>query len=148
MHVSRKADYAVRSLAYLTADPSRRVLLAEIAREVSVPQAFLSKIMKELVSGGLVSSQPGPGGGYLLARDSDEISFRDILKLVEGPWNLVPCQDEAEGACLLIDNCSQVTVWDKIRAEMLDILGNYRLTDVRHDPRSSEEDTLIQLDSP
>lgn len=147
MHVSRKADYAVRSLAYLAADPARRILLAEIAREVSVPQAFLSKIMKELVSGELVSSQPGPGGGYRLARGADEISFRDILELVEGPWNLVPCQDEAEGACILIANCSQVTVWDRIRAEMLEVLSKYRLADVRHDPRIIEAVTLIQLDS-
>jgi len=138
----------VRSLAYLAAEPSRRVLLTEIAREVAVPQAFLSKIMKELVSGGLVSSQPGPGGGYRLARGTDEISFRDIIKLVEGPWNLVPCQDGDDGACLMVEHCSQVSVWDKIRAEMLDVLGNYRLTDVRHDPRSNVEDSLVQLDSP
>jgi Rrf2 family protein len=148
VHVSRKADYAVRSLAYLTVDPSRRFLLSEIAREVAVPQAFLSKIMKELVSGGLISSQPGPGGGYRLARGADEISFRDILSLVEGPWTLVPCQDEAQGACLLVENCSQVTVWDKIRSEMLDVLGNYRLTDVMHDPRLSAKDALVQLDTP
>lgn len=135
MHVSRKADYAVRSLAYLASDPDRRVLLSEISREVAVPQPFLSKIMKELVTGGLVTSQTGPGGGYCLARSPKEVSFRDVLELVEGPWNLVPCQDDAEGACLLIAHCSQVSVWDRIRSEMLDVLGNYRLEDVKHEPR-------------
>jgi Rrf2 family nitric oxide-sensitive transcriptional repressor len=135
VHVSRKADYAVRSLAYLAAEPGRRVLLSEISQEVAVPQSFLSKIMKELVNGGLVTSQTGPGGGYRLARSPQDVTFRDILELVEGPWNLVPCQDDAEGACLLVAHCSQVNVWDRIRSEMLDVLGNYRLEDVKHEPR-------------
>ena len=132
MHVSRKADYAVRSLAYLAGEPRRRILMSEIAQEVAVPQAFLSKIMKELVAGGLVSSQPGPGGGYQLTRDADEISFRDIVELVEGRWNLVPCQGEGEVPCELQGNCSQVPVWDRIRSEMLEVLESYNLEGVKH----------------
>ncbi|MEE2828347.1 MAG: Rrf2 family transcriptional regulator [Myxococcota bacterium] len=132
MHVSRKADYAVRSLAYLASQPERRILIVEIAREMAIPQAFLSKIMKELVTGGLVDSQTGPGGGYLLSRPADEITFRDIIELVEGPWSLVPCQSEDAGeSCILHSNCSQVTVWDRIRAEMLTVLEEYRLEAVR-----------------
>lgn len=132
MHVSRKADYAVRSLAYLAAQPERRVLISEIAREVAVPQPFLSKIMKELVVGDLVTSQTGPGGGYRLSRGAGEISFRDVIELVEGAWNLVPCQgDEGGDACLLLSSCSQVNVWDRIRSEMLDVLGNYKLEGVK-----------------
>jgi Rrf2 family protein len=131
MYVSRKADYAVRSLAYLAGEPRRRILMSEIAQEVAVPQAFLSKIMKELVAGGLISSQPGPGGGYQLTRDADDISFRDIVELVEGPWNLVPCQ-EGEASCELQGNCPQVSVWDRIRSEMLDVLESYNLEGVKH----------------
>jgi Rrf2 family protein len=125
----------VRSLAYLASEPQRRVLISEISQQVAVPQAFLSKIMKELVGGGLVSSQTGPGGGYRLSRTADDISFRDIVELVEGPWNLVPCQDGGEDACLLLANCSQITVWDRIRSEMLEVLGNYNLDGVKYEPR-------------
>ena len=136
MHVSRKADYAVRSLAYLAAQPERRILISEIAQEVAVPQAFLSKIMKELVAGGLLSSQPGPRGGYQLTRNAVDISFRDIVELVEGQWNLVPCQEDGDASCLLLENCAQVSVWDRIRLEMLDVLGNYNLEGVKYTLRS------------
>ena len=131
MHVSRKADYAVRSLAYLASSPGRLVLISELAVEAGVPKAFLSKIMKQLVGGGLVLSQKGPGGGYRLSRPATEISFRDILLIVEGPWNLVPCQEEDGKPCSMLDNCSQVTVWNQIRSEMLEILGSYSLEGVK-----------------
>lgn len=133
VHVSRKADYAVRSMAYLAQFPERRVLIAEIAQEVAAPRSFLSKIMKQLVEGELVRSQTGPGGGYQLTRPASKISFRDILELVEGPWNLVPCQEQGHESCLLLGTCKQVAVWDQIRAEMLDVLASYSLDGVKHD---------------
>ena len=133
MHVSRKADYAVRALAYLAQREGDRVLIAEVAQKMAVPKAFLSKIMKELVAGGLILSQVGPGGGYELAAPADQITFRQILQVVEGPWNLVPCQgdDDRHDSCLLLEQCSQVGVWDQIRLRMLDVLAEYTLEQVK-----------------
>jgi Rrf2 family protein len=132
MHVSRKADYAVRAMAYLAQQPERRLLITEIATAMAVPRAFLSKIMKDLVAGKLVHSQVGPGGGYRLARAPEEISFRDVIELVEGPWNLVPCQsNEPDRTCLLHTGCTAVNVWDQIQTKMQDILSSYTLDQVR-----------------
>ena len=134
MHVSRKTDYAVRSLAYLASQPDRRILIAEVAQAMAIPRPFLSKIMKELVAAELVTSQTGPGGGYRLSRTPGAISFRDIVEVVEGPWALVPCQaDGGDEACVLQQSCSQVSVWDSIRLEMLKVLGNYSLDGVQVD---------------
>jgi Rrf2 family protein len=130
MHVSRKADYAVRALAYLADHPGRRVLISEVAEKMSIPRAFLSKIMKELVQGGLALSQVGPGGGYSLAAEPTDITFRQILEVVEGPWSLVPCQGEPDDPCSMLDNCSQASVWDRIRREMLGVFDGYTLHDV------------------
>jgi Rrf2 family protein len=128
MYVSRKADYAVRALAFLASQPGRRVLIAEVAQEMAIPQAFLAKIMKQLVGGGLVHSQPGRGGGYSLRHAPEDITFRQILEAVEGPWTLVPCQD-GEDACLMHDHCGQVSVWDRIRGEMLQLLAEHTLAE-------------------
>lgn len=134
MHVSRKADYAVRAMAYLAQQPKRRVLISEVATAMAVPRAFLSKIMKELVAGGLVQSRVGPGGGYELCRTPESISFRDIIELVEGPWNLVPCQsNEPDRTCLLHSGCTAVNVWDEIQGKMQQVLSSYTLDQVRSD---------------
>lgn len=144
MHVSRKADYAVRSLAYLAGktDPSL-VLITEIADAMSVPKPFLSKIMRGLVAADLVVSQPGRRGGYRLARSAHAITFRDIIEAVEGPIVMVPCQDEDAGDCMLSGNCTQVPIWDRIRSSMLDVFSEYTLDQVKS-PALNEQ-LLIQV---
>ena len=130
MHVSRKADYAVRALSYLASNVDRRVLISEVSKATAAPRPFLSKIMKELVQGGLVVSRVGPGGGYSLARAPSEINFRKIIEIVEGSWDLVPCQREGDDSCLLHSSCSQVGTWDNIRLQMLEVLEGYTLEHV------------------
>jgi Rrf2 family iron-sulfur cluster assembly transcriptional regulator len=127
LHVSRKADYAVRAMAFLAAAPGKRVLIAEIAQAMAIPQAFLAKIMKQMVGAGLVLSQPGRGGGYQLALTPQQITFRAIVEAVEGPWTLVPCQAEDHDGCTMATNCSQVSVWNSIQTEMLAVLDDYTL---------------------
>jgi len=131
MHVSRKVDYAVRAMAYLAADDSGRTRIVEIAQAMAVPQPFLSKVMRSLVAAQLVHSQVGPGGGYRLARDAAAISFRDLVEAVDGPMTIVPCQDGDGDDCVLIDCCTQVPIWDRIRGQMLQVLSSYTLDQVK-----------------
>lgn len=148
MHVSRKADYAVRALAYLAGRPDDGLLLiSQIAGAMAVPQAFLSKIMRELVDADLVISQPGRRGGYRLARDAQQITFRQIMEAVEGPMHMVPCQDSAQDACMMADNCTQVPIWDRIRGRMLDVFDEYTLDQVRS-PNGLVEPVLVQVGAP
>jgi Rrf2 family protein len=135
MHVTRKVDYAMRALAHLAQVDDRRVRISDLSVKTAVPQPFLAKVMRDLVSSGLVLSQPGPRGGYGLARESSEISFRDLIEAVEGPMHMVPCQVEGEDNCLLFDHCSQVPIWDQIRSEMLSVLEKYSLAQVSEQDR-------------
>ena len=148
MHVSRKADYAVRALAYLAGRPCNGLcLISEIATAMAVPQAFLSKIMRELVDAGLVISQPGRKGGYRLARAATEITFRQIMEAVEGPIHMVPCQDDAKDSCTMADNCTQVPIWDRIRGRMLEVFDEYTLDQVRS-PHGLVDQVLVQVGAP
>ena len=130
MHVSRKVDYAMRALAHLAGGEAQRVRISDLAVAIAVPQPFLSKVMRELVSNGLVRSQPGPHGGYELARESATITFRDLVEAVDGPMQIVPCQAEGDDTCILIEHCSQIPIWDRIRAEMMSVLQGYTLDQV------------------
>ncbi len=133
-------------MAYLANHGGRRVLINEVAQSMAIPRAFLSKIMKELVGGELVTSQVGPGGGYELARSPSEITFRQIMEVVEGQWTLVPCQADDDGgdSCLMHTSCSQVGVWDEIRLQMLKILSSYTLEQVKS-RGLGEVSTLVQI---
>ena len=90
--ISQKTRYALRALLYLVElGKGAPVQLAAIAETQQVPRKYLELIMLDLKKAGLVTSTRGPKGGYLLARDPDDISFGEIVRVMEGPIALVPC---------------------------------------------------------
>jgi Rrf2 family protein len=90
--LAQKTRYALRSLLYLVEEGrGAPVQLARIARTQQVPPKYLELIMLALKKAGLVRSTRGPGGGYVLARDPSEISFGEIVRVMEGSIAMVPC---------------------------------------------------------
>jgi Rrf2 family protein len=83
--VSARADYAVRALAELAASSGESMTAESIARAQGVPLKFLLGILGELRRAGLVRSQRGPAGGYLLDRDPSSITIADVMRAVDGP---------------------------------------------------------------
>jgi Rrf2 family protein len=86
MHVTAKADYAVRAVIEL-ADSSHEAprKVDDIAAAQSIPVSFLENILTQLRSAGVVRSQRGPEGGYWLAKPADDITLADVIRAVEGP---------------------------------------------------------------
>ena len=70
-------------MSYLAADPSRRAGSGQIARARNVSLALTAKLLTQLAAARLVSGQPGPGGGYTLAKSPADISVFDIASLFE-----------------------------------------------------------------
>lgn len=90
--LAQKTRYALRSLLYLAEESGGQpVQLARIAETQRVPPKYLELIMLDLKKGGFVVSTRGPRGGYLLAREPAEISFGEIVRVMEGPIALIPC---------------------------------------------------------
>ena len=90
--LAQKTRYALRSLLYIAEEQDQApVQLARIAETQRVPPKYLELIMLDLKNAGLVKSTRGPKGGYRLARDAEDISFGDIVRVMEGPIALVSC---------------------------------------------------------
>jgi Rrf2 family transcriptional regulator, iron-sulfur cluster assembly transcription factor len=79
----KTAANAISVMSFLAADPSRRSGSGEIAKVRGISQALTAKLLTQLASAGLVSGQPGPGGGYTLAKPSHKISLMSIVELFE-----------------------------------------------------------------
>src|SRR3989338_476056 len=86
MNVGRRVDYAVRALSYLAGQPPGNVISrAKIEKKQDIPSHYLSKIMKDLVAGGLVQSHTGSKGGFSLARPAETINIKKDYENVERP---------------------------------------------------------------
>jgi len=70
-------------MSYLAADPARRAGSTEIAKDRGISKALAAKLLTQLAAAGLVTGQPGPGGGYKLSKPASAINLLDIVSHFE-----------------------------------------------------------------
>jgi Rrf2 family protein len=122
MNAGRRVDYAVRALSYLAGQPPGKVISrAEIEKKQDIPSHYLSKIMKDLVAGGLVHSHIGSKGGFSIARPAETISIKEVYDTVERPIVLMECLEKGDQYCPYCSVCTQISVWDRAQS----LLANY-----------------------
>lgn len=90
--ISQKAKYALRALVALArADNSKPLMISEIAEGQKIPKKFLEQILLSLRNQGIVESRRGRDGGYRLLRPAEQITFGEILRIIDGPIAPLPC---------------------------------------------------------
>ncbi len=65
--------------------------ITEIAAEQRIPKKFLEQILLELKRHGIVESRRGKVGGYLMLRQPEDVTFGEVLRLIDGPIAPLPC---------------------------------------------------------
>jgi len=130
MHVTAKADYAVRAVIELASgsrDTPRKV--DELAQAQAIPVSFLENILTQLRSAGIVRSQRGPEGGYWLAKAPEEVNLAQVIRAVEGPLvgvrGLRPEEVAYKGSAESLQQ-----VWLALRANLRKVLEHVTLADV------------------
>ncbi|MEZ6131249.1 MAG: Rrf2 family transcriptional regulator [Planctomycetaceae bacterium] len=80
--LSKTAEYALRIVTSLAAS-GERVLSADVlAEKTKVPRRYLTRVMHDLAAADLVGSRSGPGGGYVLAKDTTKLTILDVVNAV------------------------------------------------------------------
>jgi len=131
--VSTRGDYASRALLSLALhrDADGPTSVRDIAERTGLPQPYLEQILLALKGAGLVRSKRGVGGGYVLARQPDEITLGQIVSAVDGPIAVgdfgEPHQD---GACEHEGQCVLLTVWADVGEHMREHLDSFTLADI------------------
>ncbi len=92
MHITLESDYAIR-IVYCLARADKRLDAHSISERSSVSLRFSLKILRKLVSSGIVQSFKGAKGGYVLAKQPEEITMREVIETVEGPYRFSRCLD-------------------------------------------------------
>jgi len=89
--LSQKARYALRALVELARANGAQLTSGELASRADAPRKFLEAILLELSRNRLVISRRGKFGGYVLARPAAEVSFAEVIRVIDGPLALAPC---------------------------------------------------------
>ncbi|PRY45520.1 BadM/Rrf2 family transcriptional regulator [Spirosoma oryzae] len=90
--ISKKAKYAIKALKVLTEEYGKGpVLISYISARENIPKKFLEAILLELRNHGILQSQKGKGGGYLLRVDPGRVNLAQVLRVIDGPIAPTPC---------------------------------------------------------
>lgn len=115
LELTRKTDLALRALRVMAAAPGR-LPGRDLAAEVGTTSPFIAQVMGPMVRAGLVTSRPGPSGGYGLAPAAAAASVLDVIEAVEGPIDPHRCV-LAGGPCGVAP-CSVHDAWQGARSAL------------------------------
>ncbi|HSU91040.1 MAG TPA: Rrf2 family transcriptional regulator, partial [Sporolactobacillaceae bacterium] len=110
-------DYSLKALLMLAEryPGTQPVRVEEIAETQGIPENYLRRLLIELKRGGLVASQKGPSGGYMLAKPPARITMADVVEIIEGDYAPVECIEESSSSCPRENPCPMRDVWRDVR---------------------------------
>jgi FeS assembly SUF system regulator len=127
LRVSRLTDYGLVLMSDFAAGPAGTVRTSrDLAAATGLPPATVSKLLKQLQRAGLLASQRGLHGGYVLAGDPASITLAAVVDALEGPIALTDCQTEP-GLCLMQGTCPVRGTWRAINRTMMNALAGVTL---------------------
>ena len=103
LRISKKTDYAIILLTHL-GEAVDHVSAQKVAKHYKLPYSMVANILKQLVSSGLIKSNRGQHGGYVLARSAHEIKLSEIIEVTDSPFSLVECAHD-EDLCKVYQCC-------------------------------------------
>ena len=149
LKISRLTDYGLLASVYLARNGGQIVAAREIAEFYHLPIPAVTKVLKTLHHGGLISSHRGVGGGYSFEGEPESITLGQLIEMLEGPWDLTECETydhDGNATCAIRVACpsrrfmfginravkgafEQVTLGDLLRGGMpIPVIDKQRLT--------------------
>jgi Rrf2 family protein len=104
--------------------------LKDIAERQEISKKYLEIIVKDMVSGGLVTGASGKGGGYRLTRKPEEYSVGEILELMEGTLSPVACLKDGEAECPRKNICQTLPMWEEYDEMQRRFFNGKKLSDL------------------
>src|SRR5690606_26602541 len=89
--ISKTAEYALRAVTCLAANTGSSASADVLAEKTKVPRRYLTRVLQDLGAKGLITSRSGPGGGYVLAHPTDDVTILDVINAVAPLQRITSC---------------------------------------------------------
>lgn len=132
MKLSKKSDYALRAMIYLSMQHKKGAIqIKEISTSERIPQKFLENILLALRKVGILNSKIGLKGGYELARSPDLITLGEVIRALDGAIAPVDCVSKTSyRPCSEEVTCVIRGVMMEIRNAITDVLDRVTFADM------------------
>lgn len=130
MKLSTRSRYGTRILVELAAQTVAGPMpVSRISRNQGIPVKYMEQLIRKLKSAGLIDSVRGARGGHTLARDAATISLGEIVRLFEGPPELVECVSSPT-VCDKANTCRVRSAWKNATEALFNELDNVTIADL------------------
>lgn len=136
LRLSKKTDYALIALTYVAALADKPASAREIAEKHDIPVELLAKVLQRLAQRGMLRSQQGIHGGYLLARPADTVTVAEVVEAIDGPLILTVC-GTTDDRCEQFTKCNIRDPLHRIRDRIIGALTACTIAELAAD-RSDE----------
>ncbi len=133
MRLTTKGRYAVTAMLDLALPVGKRpVTLQDIAANQEISLSYLEQLFARLRAAGLVKGMRGPGGGYRLAKNMDDISIAAVIGAVDETADMTRCGGEAN--CLDGEKCLTHELWMELSEKIYEFLNAITLGELVRRP--------------
>ena len=140
MKISKKCQYALKAVLELAwRNHDEPVKTQDIAQAQHISPRFMEVILNELKHGGFVESRRGNEGGYLLARDAQDLTVRDILEYVEGPISLAQNSDDTAS----VGNEAFTELWQEVNNAVGKVCESKSIADLVEFERAKRDKSAL-----
>lgn len=130
MRLTSYTNYALRSLQLAALKAPALVRVDDVVKVHGLARPHIVKIVHALGRAGLIETQRGRGGGFRLARPAAEITVGEVVRLTEGPLDIVECFNRATNTCPLIGICRLSRALQDATRAFLDVLDGVTVADI------------------
>lgn len=128
MRLTTKGRYAVTAMLDLALHKkSGPITLSEISVRQGISLSYLEQLFARLRRHGLVTSTRGPGGGYALARRTEDIAIADIILAVEERLDSTGCRGGKD--CHSEELCLTHRLWEELNEQIKEYLSGISLAE-------------------
>ena len=129
MKMTTKGRYAVTAMLDLALhNAGGPINLTDISRRQDISLTYLEQLFSKLRKRGLVESARGPGGGYRLAKDADDISIAQVIYAVDEPIDVTRCGGKQN--CQRDLRCLTHDLWMELNLHVSEFLNGITLGDM------------------
>lgn len=131
MKISTKGRYALRMLIDLAEHRNNGYIsLKEIAERQNISKKYLEQIIPIFNKTNVLRANRGSQGGYMLAKDPDQYTVGEILRLMEGSLSPVSCVDQDPIECKRSAGCPTLPIWQGLARVINEYLDSITLQDI------------------
>ena len=128
--LNRKIEYALMALKYMSQKFSGQLTsVKEVCEQTGCPFDATARVMQLMAQKGLLKSEQGIRGGYMIVQDLTKVSFYDLVEMILGSLGIAKCIHGVE-SCDLVDRCNIQSPVKIINERLLDFYTSLSLQEI------------------